>query len=245
MNKPIIGIPAEWVDDKAGSATYQSRQKDIQAIISAGGIPLLLPAIIPLDEIPGLVRWFDGFYLAGGGDIEPALFGGADHERVYGINQERDAFELALVREVIDRDKPLLTVCRGMQVLNVACGGTLYVDIESLIPGADKHDWWPKYQRDKLVHDLSVTPGSRLAEILGVNFARTNSLHHQAVNQVGDGLRSVAFALDGVIEALEHPGKRFVVGVQWHPEWLQNLEPMRAIYRQFIQSCKGNDGTQK
>lgn len=238
MSEMIIGIPAGRFENKNGSPTYQSRQVDVQAILAAGGMPVLLPAAIPLEDVPALVAQFDGFYFTGGGDLDPTLYGEQNHERVYGINSERDAFELALLREVVARDKPLLAVCRGMQTLNVACGGTLYVDILSQMPGAQKHDWWPTYKRNKLVHDVSVTPDSFLADILGEVELRTNSLHHQSVRQVADELRAVAFASDGVVEGIEHPNKRFMVGVQWHPEWLQDQQPMQKLYKAFIDACK-------
>lgn len=238
MRKPTIAIPAAKFESKSGSPTYQSREKDIKAILAAGGIPVLLPTAIPLTEVPAIVDQYDGFHLTGGGDIDPALFGEQSHDSVYGVKHERDRFELTLVRQAIAQDKPLLTVCRGTQVLNVACGGTLYVDIASQIAGVQKHDWWPTYRRDKLVHDVSITPDSRLVQILGVNYVRTNSLHHQSVNRVADDLHSVAFAPDGVIEAVEHPDKHFVIGVQWHPEWLQDQQPMRSIYQQLINACQ-------
>ncbi len=238
MSRPIIGIPAGRIEGKTGSPTYQNREVDVKAILAAGGLPVLLPTAIPLEEVPALVAQFDGFYLTGGGDLDPALYGEQGHERVYGVNPERDAFELTLVRQVVEQNKPLLTVCRGTQVLNVACGGTLYVDIASQLPSAQKHDWWPTYRRNKLVHNVSVTPGSLLADILGEVELRTNSLHHQSVRQVAGELRGVAFAKDGVIEAIEYPGKSFVIGVQWHPEWLQDQEAMQNLYRDFINACK-------
>ena len=237
MSEMIIGIPAGRFENKNGSPTYQSRQVDVQAILAAGGMPVLLPAAIPLEDVPALVAQFDGFYLTGGGDLDPTLYGEQNHERVYGINSERDAFELALLREVVARDKPLLAVCRGMQTLNVACVGTLYVDILSQMPGAQKHDWWPTYRRNKLVHNVTVSRTSYLARILGEVELRTNSLHHQSVNKVADELKKVAYALDGVVEAIEHLDKRFVIGVQWHPEWLQNQQPMRKLYKAFIENC--------
>lgn len=237
MNRPIIGIPSGRLEGKSGSPTYQSRQVDVKAILAAGGLPVLLPAAIPLEELSVIVAQFDGFYLTGGGDLDPALYGAENHDRVYGVNPERDAFELALVRYIVEKDKPLLAVCRGMQTLNVACGGTLYVDIASQLPGAEKHDWWPTYRRNKLVHDVSVTPGSLLASTLGEVELHTNSLHHQSVRLVASALRSVAFAKDNVVEGIEHPGKRFVVGVQWHPEWLQDQEPMRNLYLALINAC--------
>lgn len=237
MTKPSIALVAARFDSKTGSPTYQSRQVDIEAVLAAGGLPVLLPTAIPLVEVPALTAQFDGFYFTGGGDLDPLLYAEQSHERVYGVNPERDAFELALIREVVARDKPLLAVCRGMQTLNVACGGTLYVDIASQLPSAEKHDWWPTYRRNKLVHDVSVTQGSFLAEILGEKNLRTNSLHHQSVRQVAGPLKSVAYAVDGVVEGIEHPNKRFVIGVQWHPEWLQDQQPMRNLYRALIDNC--------
>jgi len=230
-------VAARFVS-KTGSPTYQSRQVDIEAVLAAGGLPVLLPAAIPLEEVPALVAKFDGFYLTGGGDLDPTLYGEQSHERVYGVQPERDTFELALVREVLAEDKPLLTVCRGTQVLNVACGGTLYVDIASQLPHANKHDWWPTYKRNKLVHSVSVSEESFLAAILGEVELQTNSLHHQSVRHTADELRCVAHTSDGVVEGIEHPGKRFVIGVQWHPEWLQDQQPMRNLYQAFINACK-------
>jgi putative glutamine amidotransferase len=238
MSRPIIGIPAGRLEGKTGSATYQSRQVDVKAVLAAGGVPVLLPAGIPISEVPMLVAKFDGFYFTGGGDLDPALYGAENHDRVYGVNPERDLFELALIREIVKQDKPLLAVCRGMQTLNVACGGTLYVDIASQLPRAAKHDWWPTYRRNKLVHNVSVSRASYLGRILGELELRTNSLHHQSVNEVADELRIVAYASDGVVEAIEHLDKRFVIGVQWHPEWLQDQEPMRNLYEAFVAACK-------
>ena len=237
MTKPKIALVAARFQSKTGSPTYQNRQVDIEAVLLAGGLPVLLPAAIPLEEIPVLTAQFDGFYLTGGGDLDPLLYGENNHERIYGLNPERDAFELALIQEVVAQDKPLLAVCRGMQALNVACGGTLYVDIASQLPSAEKHDWWPTYRRNKLVHNVTVSRTSYLARILGEVELRTNSLHHQSVNKVADELKKVAYALDGVVEAIEHLDKRFVIGVQWHPEWLQNQQPMRKLYKAFIENC--------
>lgn len=238
MIRPSIALVAARFESKTGSPTYQSRKVDIDAVLAAGGLPVLSPAAIPVEEVPALVAQFDGFYLTGGGDLDPLLYGEQSHDRVYGVNPERDAFELALVRQVVEQDKPLLTVCRGTQVLNVACGGTLYVDIASQLPNAEKHDWWSTYKRNKLVHDVSVSKDSHLAEILGMHELRTNSLHHQSIRRVADQLRIVAYATDGVVEAIEHSNKHFVIGVQWHPEWLQDQEPMRNLYQAFINECK-------
>ncbi len=234
----MIGITAWREIPKESSPYFLTREKDVEAVIGAGALPALLLAGIPLKDIPALVDNFDGFVFTGGGDLDPTLFGEESHEKVEGINPQHDAFELALMRKVLARDLPLLAICRGMQTLNVACGGNLFLDIASQLPQASKHDWWGNYERDKLVHTVKIEPQSKLAEILKGSEAQTNSLHHQAVKEPGEGLTAVAWAEDDVIEAIEHTEKRFVIGVQWHPEWLQNQEPMRALYRTFVEACR-------
>ena len=163
------------------------------------------------------------------------------HPSVNGVDRERDAFELALCRHAVAMDKPILGICRGQQVLNVAMGGSLVVDIPSELPDAIRHSWWPGYKRSRLSHQVGVEEGSRLAGIMGGEEFMVNSLHHQSVKALGEGLKVAATAADGVIEALEMPGKRFVVSVQWHPEWLQEHEPMRRIFRAFVEAC-GSEG---
>jgi len=180
------------------------------------------------------VNRFDGFVLSGGGDVDPALYGGHLDATVHSIDPERDAFECALIPLVLQADKPLLAICRGAQILNVALGGSLYEDIPSALPAALRHDWYPNIPRDYLAHTVEIEPGSRLAEILGTRKLRTNSLHHQAIRQPAPGLEVVAYAEDGVIEAVELPGKRFAIGVQWHPECLPNEPAMQRLFSEFV-----------
>jgi len=202
--------------------TYEIPQAYLDAILTAGGLPILLPTNLPLTALPELVNRFDGFVLA----------------NVHAINAERDAFELALIPLVLAADKPLLAICRGVQVLNVALGGSLYEDIASALPAALRHDWYPNYPRDYLAHWVEVVPDSRLAEILGTCKLRTNSLHHQAIQQPAPALDVVAHAEDGVIEAVELPGKRFVIGVQWHPECLPEEPAIQRLFKAFVIASK-------
>jgi putative glutamine amidotransferase len=218
--------------------TYEIPQAYLDAILTAGGLPILLPTSLPITALPELVNRFDSFVLSGGGDVDPALYGGHLDATVHSIDPERDAFECALIPLVLEADKPLLAICRGAQILNVALGGSLYEDIPSALPEALRHDWYPNIPRDYLAHIVEIKPGSRLAEILGTHKLRTNSLHHQAIRQPAPGLEVVARAEDGVIEAVELLGKRFAIGVQWHPECLPDEPAMQRLFSEFVNAAR-------
>ena len=235
-DQPLVALIATRQTHPKRAPTYEIPQAYLDAILTAGGLPILLPTGLPLTALPELVNRFDGFVLSGGGDVDPALYGGRANANVHAINAERDAFELALIPLVLDADKPLLAICRGAQILNVALGGSLYEDIPSALPAALRHDWYPNIPRDYLAHTVEIEPGSRLAEILGTRKLRTNSLHHQAIRQPAPGLEVVARAEDDVIEAVELPGKRFAIGVQWHPECLPEEPAMQKLFKGFILS---------
>ena len=231
---PRIALAAFRIQKPGSSPSYSSREELVRAILAAGGRPYLLPSALPLEVLPEVVSEFDGFMVSGGGDIHPEFFGGQMHPSIDGIDRERDEFELELCRQAVAMNKALLGICRGQQVLNVALGGNLIVDIPSELPEAGQHRWWPNYKRGRLSHSVRVDENSLLAEMMGGTEFGVNSLHHQSVKDLGEGLRVTATAPDGVIEALEMPDKRFVVSVQWHPEWLQEYEPMRRIFKAFV-----------
>ena len=236
--QPLIALIATRQTHLKRAPTYEIPQAYLDAILTAGGLPILLPTSLPITALPELVNRFDGFVLSGGGDVDPALYGGRANANVHAINAERDAFELALIPLVLDADKPLLAICRGAQILNVALGGSLYEDIPSALPAALRHDWYPNIPRDYLAHTVEIEPGSRLAEILGTRKLRTNSLHHQAIRQPAPGLEVVARAEDDVIEAVELPGKRFAIGVQWHPECLPEEPAMQRLFSEFVNAAR-------
>ncbi|HAE85661.1 MAG TPA: hypothetical protein DCG78_04035 [Anaerolineaceae bacterium] len=236
-DQPLIALIATRQTHPKRAPTYEIPQAYLDAILTAGGLPILLPASLPLAALPRLVANFDGFVLSGGGDVDLMHYGGRANANVHAIDAERDAFELSLIPLVLAADKPLLAICRGVQVLNVALGGSLYEDIASALPAALRHDWYPNYQRDYLAHTVEVEPGSRLAEILGTRKLRTNSLHHQAIRQPAPALEVVAYAEDGVIEAVELPGKRFAIGVQWHPECLPDEPAMQRLFSEFVKAA--------
>ena len=236
-DQPQIALIATRQTHPKRAPTYEIPQAYLDAILTAGGLPMLLPTSLPLTALPELVNRFDGFVLSGGGDVDPAVYSGHLDTTIHSIDPERDAFELALIPLMLAADKPLLAICRGVQVFNVALGGSLYEDIASALPAAQRHDWYPNYPRDYLAHTVEIEPGSRLAEILGTHKLRTNSLHHQAIRQPAPALEVVAHAEDGVIEAVEMPGKRFAIGVQWHPECLPEDPAMQRLFSEFVNAA--------
>jgi putative glutamine amidotransferase len=208
-------------------------------VIRAGAAPLLIPAVTDERLLRSIYVSLDGLVLSGGGDVHPIHFGEALHEKCEPVLPERDETELALARWAVDDGKPLLAICRGIQVLNVALGGSLYQDIEDQIPRAERHRWYPDYPRDLLSHTVAVTPETRLARVLGTVSLGVNSMHHQALKDVAPGLIVVARAPDGVIEGLDVDGHPFALGVQWHPEELAAGDPaQQGLFDALVEACR-------
>ena len=238
MSLPLIGITASRKEGEAGQTHwYATPFSYIQAVQRAGGIPVLIPPVFSREQIPTLLERLDGVLITGGGDLDPALYQGEEHPRVYGIEPERDSMEIHLVRMALEASMPLLGICRGVQVMNVALGGTLYTDLADQMPGALKHDYFPGYPRNTLAHAVQVHPQSLLARVLGGTQFEVNSLHHQGIRSVAPSLRVTAHAPDGLVEGVEVDGHPFAVGVQWHPEWLQEYAPQQALFSAFVQSA--------
>ncbi len=212
MSRPRIGISVE-VPRRAGF--FELRDDYVRSVEQAGGLPLLLAPGRP-EDAPELLACVDGLLLTGGCDVDPELYGAAAHPRLGRVSRERDLFELALCRQAMSADLPLLAICRGHQVLNVAAGGTLVQDLPSDLTGVLDHD--PDVERWHPAHEVVVEPGSRLHGVLGEERIRVNSFHHQAVGRLGEGLLVSARATDSVVEGIEMPGRRLVLGVQCHPE---------------------------
>jgi putative glutamine amidotransferase len=219
MVTPLIGITTSVTVDKVPERAYVNGTY-IRAVQAAGGIPVLLTPHFTPEVQAALWQRLDGLLLTGGGDLDPARFGEAPHPTVDDVSPARDALEIGLTQRALDDAVPLFAICRGIQVLNVALGGTLVQDIPSEIPGALAHS--QKAPRDEPTHPVKVMgEGTRLGRVLGTLEIEVNSMHHQAIKRLGDGLTPVAWAPDGVIEGVEMPGdERFVLGVQWHPEEL-------------------------
>lgn len=235
--QPIIGIPCfPLVRSDTGRPIYASNQAYVQAVMHAGGVPILIPPVPGVEALPAIQAILDGLLLTGGADLDPALYGEAPLPETKSPEPLRDATELAITRWALDKRLPVLGICRGMQLLNVACGGSLYQDIPTQRPGAFDHEQLGQ-ARTHIAHEVSPEPGSLLAGILGEQHAGVNSFHHQAVRRIGQGLRVTAVAEDGVSEAIEIPDLPFVLAVQYHPEELEsNDAASHRLFLAFVQA---------
>jgi putative glutamine amidotransferase len=238
---PLIGITctdSETEQEKRPPRTGQNLTY-IRAVARAGAAPLLIPNLADPDLLRALYDGCDGLLLSGGPDIDPARYGQARHEKSSLALPERDEAELVLACWAMDDGKPLLAICRGIQVLNVALGGSLYQDIADQVPGAARHDCYDDHPRDYLAHVVSISPQSRLAGVVGPHSLQVNSLHHQALQAVAAGLHVVAHAPDGIVEGVESPDHPFALGVQWHPEELAATDA-RAwhLFEALVTACQ-------
>jgi len=230
-SQPIIAVTAGKGNPASKPVMVSIKDEYVTAITRNGGIPLLVSTGMDVETIPGMLSRVDGVLLTGGSDLDPHLFGGGSNPKVYGIDPARDAFEIALVNYLVKSGIPFLGICRGIQVMNVALGGDLYLDIADELPAALKHDYFtPTFAPDKLSHSVSVEKGSKLAGLVGDHTFKVNSRHHQALKDLAEGLKVTAYAEDGIIEAVELPSHPFALGVQWHPESLQSDLRMNALF---------------
>jgi putative glutamine amidotransferase len=227
---PLVVIVGRQSDEAKGvrGKPFAAGQAYFHAVERAGGTPLMLPPIPGLvDDVPALLRRTDAVVFHGGGDIDPRRYGQeATEESLYGIVPEHDAMEMAMVAAAIDADKPVLAICRGLQVLNVALGGTLVQDIGS-------EDHWLKFTANEL------EPGSRIAKAMGTESPqRCHCVHHQALDRLGDGLRVVGRHAEGIVHAVELDGARWIVGTQWHPEDSAAEDPeQQSLFDELIRQA--------
>ncbi|MFW6074858.1 MAG: gamma-glutamyl-gamma-aminobutyrate hydrolase family protein [Chloroflexota bacterium] len=221
--RPLIGITPTPSTDTLGHGTfhrYVIADGYTDGVNQAGGIPVVIPPQSS-DNIAEILDRVDGLLFSGGGDLNPALYNDdITHEKTAGIHEGRDSLELGLITEALERDMPILCICRGIQVLNVALGGTLHQhvpDLENAIQHRQQEDGIAKEEPG---HSVMVEPDSLLAATYRSQFIEVNSFHHQGLKTLGVGLRVNARASDGLVEAVDLPGHRWVLGVQWHPEMM-------------------------
>jgi putative glutamine amidotransferase len=249
MNRrPIIGIPTQVVQSFGGipadfPPSWAMSQRYILALAAAGAIPWLIP-LLPDDHetLRGIYDELDAVFLPGGADIDPSTYGEQRHPKCERSDQARDRVEIALTKWAMRDGKPVFGVCRGLQLVNVAAGGTLWQDLAAQRPTSMKHDYFPfrdGYARDHLAHTVAVREGTHLADIVGAGEHRVNSMHHQAVRELARGFVVSATAADGIIEAIERPGDQFLLAVQWHPEALAEKDPVtQRLFAAFIAAAR-------
>jgi putative glutamine amidotransferase len=226
--KPRIGVTAlpEMIDDRP---VEQVNRAYVDAVVRAGGLPFILPVLDPADAEAALLA-VDGLLVTGGGDVDPVRYGAAAVPEVYGVDRRRDAFEAALILAAARVGLPVLGICRGSQILNVALGGSLLQHV----PAVTGQNHSVKDRPYETVHGVSVDPGSLVASAVGSLEVAVNSLHHQAVDRLGAGLRAVGWAEDGVVEAIESDGVGRFLGVQWHPELLPGAPAHERLFTWLV-----------
>jgi len=233
MKRPVIGVTS-YARDDATPPRFSLPCGYIDSLRAAGAVPLLLP---PGEQNSAdLLDVVDGLILAGGGDISPSAYGGTPHETIYSVCEERDEFEFALARAAVTRPEvAVLCICRGMQVLNVVSGGTLHEHLPEEFGERVKHRLPP---RTTSRHPVRIQPGSRLARMMGATETEVLSWHHQGLDRVADVLRPVAWAEDGVVEAVEHSTHPWCIGVQWHPEMQPGEVSQDRLFDALVQAAK-------
>lgn len=235
MTIPLIGITAG--NDPKVPEHYVLRWDYVHGITAAGGLPVILTPLDGDNQSYALDR-LDGLILTGGPDISPELYGAVPHSLTYSCSPKRDRFELSVAQEALNRDIPILGICRGMQIINLALGGDLIQDISDETGSVIAHND-PKRPRNVLAHEVKIELDSMLYKIVGQNLLNVNSLHHQAIGKQGENVKITARSMDDVIEGIEIPGLQFAVGIQWHPESLWEQSPaFFALFDAIVKSAK-------
>ena len=246
QRRPVIGIATQTLPALTGERPpcWVMGRSYIEELRKVGAIPWIIP-LIPhdMDTLRHIFERLDGVFITGGVDVDPRSYGESKTPLCGVTDHDRDTVEIALLRHALEYNLPILAVCRGIQILNVACGGTLYQDVTAQVPAAMKHDYFPTPERPCrkfLAHDIAVKPGSRLGRILGDAVVPVNSMHHQAIKDLAPSLQPTAHAPDGIIEGVESGDDRYLIAVQWHPEELTETQPgMARLFSSFTKAAVG------
>lgn len=236
MARPKIGVTISTDEHHDRTSELRLKEAYFNSIRLAGGDPVVFPMDSLVENVPEIAAGFQGILLTGGGDIDPAIFNGEPHAKVYGVDPHRDLLEIALVNYCASNKLPLLGICRGMQVINVALGGTLYTDITDQLPGALRHSCYPSYPRDYLAHSVFMSVSTHLTAITAQSQMMVNSMHHQGIKSLASDLTLSAMAPDGLVEGIEFMFHPFFLGVQWHPECLPNSPSDQAVFSAFVRA---------
>ncbi|GJQ37140.1 MAG: gamma-glutamyl-gamma-aminobutyrate hydrolase [Anaerolineaceae bacterium] len=235
MAKPLIGITTFNGKNDYGRPISGVQHTYIRAVAQGGGIPILIPVILEEGDRDDLYSRLQGVLFSGGGDLAIKYFSGEDHPRIADVDDFRDTTELSLLKQSVEDGKPFLAICRGVQVMNVALGGSLYTHIPDQFTTLLNHD---QDEFTTIAHPVNIDEASRMAEIFGETLLQVNSLHHQGLKDVASDLKVVGHAPDGMIEAVELPSHPYAMGVQWHPEWLTDQPVMRRLFKSFVDASK-------
>ncbi|MDQ6798189.1 MAG: gamma-glutamyl-gamma-aminobutyrate hydrolase family protein [Actinomycetota bacterium] len=234
--KPVIGISAypRVVETSVGPTLLHTASRFyVEGVERAGGVPVVLPVMSP-DALDDVISAVHGVLLTGGGDVQPSRYGAQPVAETEGVDPARDDFDIALLERAVAADLPVLATCRGMQVVNVALGGSLIQHVPAVTGQVHfRNDHWREG-----VHRVKIEPDSHLAEALGTTEVDVNSIHHQAVDEAAPGTRPVAWAEDDTIEAIEMPDSPHVVAVQWHPELLEDRPEQQGLFRQLVDHAR-------
>lgn len=247
MGKPLIGITCNFdYKDDIGLQTRLGREGEewqflsnsyISSVEKVGGVPIMIPVCGCVETVKEMAERLDGFLISGGNDVDPRIYGARAKAYCGQVIAKRDNQDISLVKYLLEKtQKPILGICRGIQVLNVASGGTLYQDLEK--EGNFEHHFMDMYPKDAIVHEIRLEGASKIYHVYRKERIGVNSFHHQAVKSVGEGFMIAAISDDGVVEAIEKPGDRFVAGIQWHPEMMADSKEQEQIFRAFVSACQ-------
>jgi putative glutamine amidotransferase len=239
MSRPLIGLSlrTNWIEELKMNR-YGVVETFIHPVEAAGGTPIGIPLKLSHESLRTVYDHLDGLFLPGGVDVHPHEYGEEVAPYCGEIDVARDDVELTMTRWALAEGKPIFAICRGIQLLNVAAGGTLYQDMWCQIEGP-RHPTDPLENRSHMAHTVKLDAGSRVARVLSDTNPAVNSLHHQAIRTVGAGLRAVGVAPDGIVEVLEGTGSGFVMAMQFHPEWILDKAPrMIELFREFVRACR-------
>jgi putative glutamine amidotransferase len=246
-SRPLIGVPTQTLQSIDGipedlPRSWVMNHRYYAALAQTGAAPVMIPLLV--NDAPALRAIYDsldGVFIAGGVDVDPSSYHEPREALCGRTDLDRDHVEIQFAQWARAEGKPLFGLCRGLQIMNVAAGGSLYQDCTEYYEGAIKHDYFPTagFARDHMAHTVRVEPGSRLHEAFGSEEVWVNSMHHQGLKHIADGLIPTAWAPDGLIEALEAAGEGYAVGVQWHPEMLVDSDPgTRRLFDGFIEAAR-------
>jgi putative glutamine amidotransferase len=240
MGRPVIGIVGNLLVEQGGFSPGIERSyvnnDYVAAVERAGGIPLIIPVVRGQDVAEEQTECVDALLVSGGYDIDPLLYGEEPHKGLEFVYRDTDISQLRTIKTALAKGQPVLAICKGIQLLNVACGGTIYQDLSEIPDSFVKHS--QNRKRSCPSHTVVAEEGSVIAELLGTSFP-VNSYHHQAVKDVGRGLKVTSRAMDGVVESLEMEGEPFVAGVQWHPEMMMSEgDEMLPLFLRLVEEAK-------